>query len=363
MNNFYYVSMISVLALVMLIYMICKSSVLKNLQKKYFVQTGFLTIVIIIAETATVAFDHKNPSVRIFHILANVIGFSLTPFIPMLLINVMNNRRNIRKWWVVLPGIMNAIFSIISPWTCGIFSVSDQNCYFRGSMFFIFITVCGFYYALLLIAVFKAIKRYPKDLRTIVIALYIFVLIGIVIQILNPAAHTAWICITFGLIFYHSYLCILVEKFDVTTNVLNRRAYEQELKRLESVGHATIILFDVDNFKYFNDTKGHPYGDYCLYTVATALQEAYSKLGHVFRIGGDEFCFLSERTEEEAFIEAGKVLKERMKELRIENPELPKISYGVAIYRKISGDLNQAVKEADRKLYHFKKVNKQKELA
>ena len=54
-----------------------------------------------------------------------------------------------------------------------------------------------------------------------------------------------------------------------------------------------LIVFDLDNFKYINDTYGHQAGDQCLKVIAECLKKAYSRYGNCYRIGGDEFVFLS----------------------------------------------------------------------
>ncbi|HXR29635.1 MAG TPA: GGDEF domain-containing protein [Solirubrobacterales bacterium] len=54
----------------------------------------------------------------------------------------------------------------------------------------------------------------------------------------------------------------------------------------------TLILFDLNGFKQYNDTFGHPAGDELLTRLGTALREAVSQDGSAYRIGGDEFCVL-----------------------------------------------------------------------
>ena len=53
-----------------------------------------------------------------------------------------------------------------------------------------------------------------------------------------------------------------------------------------------LLLFDLDGFKLYNDTFGHPAGDALLRRLGRALREAVSPYGSAYRIGGDEFCVL-----------------------------------------------------------------------
>jgi diguanylate cyclase len=82
---------------------------------------------------------------------------------------------------------------------------------------------------------------------------------------------------------------------DALTQVANRRALDDELKRclVEFQRHGTpttVMLLDVDHFKRFNDTHGHQVGDSALQTVARAVRQEVSDVGHVARYGGEEFA-------------------------------------------------------------------------
>ena len=82
---------------------------------------------------------------------------------------------------------------------------------------------------------------------------------------------------------------------DALTQVANRRALDDELKRcvadLARRGMpTTVMLLDVDHFKRFNDTHGHPAGDDILRAVARVVRQAVGEIGFVARYGGEEFA-------------------------------------------------------------------------
>jgi diguanylate cyclase len=82
---------------------------------------------------------------------------------------------------------------------------------------------------------------------------------------------------------------------DALTQVANRRAFDDELKRctadFERRGTpSSLMLLDVDHFKKFNDTHGHPAGDEVLRTVARVIRQAVNEVGLVARYGGEEFA-------------------------------------------------------------------------
>ena len=82
---------------------------------------------------------------------------------------------------------------------------------------------------------------------------------------------------------------------DSLTQVANRRRFDdyliQEWQKLQQdEAHLSLILCDIDYFKLYNDTYGHPIGDYCLQQVALAIECVIeSTSGLVARYGGEEF--------------------------------------------------------------------------
>ncbi len=85
---------------------------------------------------------------------------------------------------------------------------------------------------------------------------------------------------------------------DHLTALGNRRALLDDLEGVLSAGSGSserhLILFDLDGFKRYNDTFGHPAGDALLADLGRRLDVAVRPFGSVYRLGGDEFCALVE---------------------------------------------------------------------
>jgi diguanylate cyclase (GGDEF)-like protein len=84
---------------------------------------------------------------------------------------------------------------------------------------------------------------------------------------------------------------------DVLTPLLNRRAFVRELQRAIALTRrhetpASVIYFDLDDFKGVNDRFGHAAGDAVLIAVAERLLAHVREADAVGRIGGDEFAVL-----------------------------------------------------------------------
>ena len=83
---------------------------------------------------------------------------------------------------------------------------------------------------------------------------------------------------------------------DALTGLGNRRALLADLeRRLATVrddSPFTLVLFDLDGFKQYNDIFGHPSGDALLRRLGRKLESHLGATGRAYRIGGDEFCAL-----------------------------------------------------------------------
>lgn len=82
---------------------------------------------------------------------------------------------------------------------------------------------------------------------------------------------------------------------DGLTGLANRRTFDRELAlRLCTSYHRVVLaVFDVDDFKQVNDTRGHAHGDRLLTQIATALTQAMRPGDLIARLGGDEFAVIA----------------------------------------------------------------------
>ena len=121
-----------------------------------------------------------------------------------------------------------------------------------------------------------------------------------VIADLNPVAKGETILLTVGVVGRMAFALrgwsMLLAKTqreadtDQLTGLGNRRALLGDLP--EDGAEATLMLFDLDGFKAYNDTHGHNAGDELLVAFARRLEEALGGEARAYRMGGDEFCVL-----------------------------------------------------------------------
>jgi diguanylate cyclase (GGDEF)-like protein len=161
-------------------------------------------------------------------------------------------------------------------------------------------------------------------------------------------------------------------RVDDLTKIPNRRMFDYELKRgwrrmVRQGRPLSLLLCDVDNFKAYNDAKGHLAGDDCLVKVAQAVAAAARRPGdEAARFGGDEFAVILLDTNIEGAVHVADVLCQSVWNLRIpqagpSDPDRVTVSVGVAsvmpTHQRNPDDL---VRKADECLYQAKSQGRNK---
>jgi len=160
-------------------------------------------------------------------------------------------------------------------------------------------------------------------------------------------------------------LIYLAER-DSLTGLYNRHRFQQELGKvlseLERGGsHGALLFFDLDEFKYVNDTFGHRAGDAMLIRVASEVNGLVRRNEIFSRIGGDEFAVLMPgASEEDAECLAERIIRGVSQiPLRFESQNLRlTTSLGVALYPQHAQDAEELVARADAAMYQAKESGK-----
>lgn len=148
---------------------------------------------------------------------------------------------------------------------------------------------------------------------------------------------------------------------DPLTGLANRRHYRQrladEIHRSKRYRNPFVLLvFDVDNFKNWNDTKGHTAGDEVLARTAGIIRDSLRDSDFAARWGGEEFvCLLTETTKRKAFVVAERIRARLEKTFAAEGIT---ISGGVASFPADGEDEEALFAFADRALYRAKSEGK-----
>jgi len=142
---------------------------------------------------------------------------------------------------------------------------------------------------------------------------------------------------------------------DALTALPNRRALmhdlETQLAAAREEQPLILGLFDLNGFKQYNDTFGHPAGDALLSRVGDRLKRSLEGSATAYRMGGDEFCVLAE-----ADASGGAAIARRAASALSEKGEAFTIDccYGVANLPKDAASPSEALRLADQRMYERK---------
>jgi diguanylate cyclase (GGDEF)-like protein len=157
----------------------------------------------------------------------------------------------------------------------------------------------------------------------------------------------------------------VMASIDMLSGLANRRGFQSRLdfewmKAQQYDTDLSLLMIDVDHFKLYNDTYGHPEGDACLTRLGETLAGiAADSMGFAGRYGGEEFCLLLPNTESARALEIGEqvrqaVLDKGMPHLTSAHQTVT-VSVGVATTKpNVSQRPGDLIEAADAALYAAK---------
>ncbi|MCB1947357.1 EAL domain-containing protein, partial [Nitrosomonas sp.] len=149
---------------------------------------------------------------------------------------------------------------------------------------------------------------------------------------------------------------------DPLTNLYNRRRFSEELEqaisRSDRYHHAgALLFFDLDRFKYINDTSGHQAGDALLRMVAGMLLRTIRSDDISARLGGDEFAVILPEIDTAGAIEVAKKILAHLSETQLTiNSRTHKVSasIGIALFPEHGENVHDLLAAADLAMYQAK---------
>jgi len=292
----------------------------------------------------------------------------------------------INKIFRTTVGILVIILAIL-PLS---FLQKKQN--FIHHVIYILMTVLVFY---ILYNLAKAVRRNRESALIITVG-FIFVGLFPVIRYILNIDITSKLSPYFSLFFLLTYALVLAKKFsnsyfcfeetlnkktlslkkvnselnklankDRLTGIYNKGYFNKKINQKfhdKSENFFTLVIFDLDDFKMFNDMYGHLYGDKLLVKVSNILKSTIREIDSTGRFGGDEFIIIFDNTDLEETIKIIKRIKRKINSIKFQdlkglNHKIS-CSFGVvANYRNISST-DKMVELADKALYKAKSAGK-----
>jgi diguanylate cyclase (GGDEF)-like protein len=157
---------------------------------------------------------------------------------------------------------------------------------------------------------------------------------------------------------------------DSLTGLFNRRYFNDRLfEELERGGRYdyvfSLAIFDLDDFKLFNDSEGHLAGDAVLKAVADVARESLRSIDIISRFGGEEFSIIMPQTDrEEALVVAERVRKNIRDLIPVSWKVFPRekitVSVGLATFPGGGKNAKTLIRNVDKALYRAKLTGKDK---
>lgn len=156
---------------------------------------------------------------------------------------------------------------------------------------------------------------------------------------------------------------------DDLTGIANRRRYEGECiaKWREAIRFSlpfSVCMFDIDKFKLYNDTFGHPAGDQVISSVAKTVSSYFQRATDLFaRYGGEEFVAVFVGNEARSAFEFLKTIRQSIEDLHIQHnsPVCQWVTIsvgGITIVPKMGDNYDTYLKLADTMLYDAKRFGR-----
>ena len=330
------------------------SESLNKKQKHGFFLAFALIALISLLEMVTLVVDRRPGGYRWLNIMANYLGFGLSPAVCVCLVYVLDKKTALRRGFkaALWCQVAYMILLALSIQKGLVFSVSQDNVYSRGPWFFCYVAMYSGAIVYLSLSTVITARSFQNRSKGLIYPLMLFLIAETVIQVSLPRYHVTWLCVTLLSVLYFIYCNEMWNQLDALTGLLNQNSYLNRTAEMKRGG--MLVVFDVDNFKHINDCYGHLKGDECLAEIAVCIKKAYASYGYCYRMGGDEFCVLLKNGAKADI--CAQNLEKALEESQKAIPYLPQVSYGTAAF---TGEDVLTVKDAaDREMYRQKKERK-----
>lgn len=333
---------------------------------RLFLSLIFLTVLILILEILSVLLNSSNYiNFIIAHKLVDTLGFTLTPMVPIFAVLYVYKRTNkykkinIKKlFWFSVPFLINTIVSLGSFKFNWIFSITNENIYVRGPLFFVSPVTSYCYYIINILYLYESRARLNREELFILSLLTITPALLSFFQLYYFIYLTIWNSVAIAVVINYIYIVHSQTKLDPLTGLGNRLAYDDYLAMLCRKNNIVLAVLniDLDDFKSINDAFGHHEGDKVLRLFARQLEEVFEGKGVPIRFGGDEFIVLINENQREVVDRYIRTLDTNINAYNESNdmPYRIKFSYGITIFNSTYKSIYELIQHSDKLMYEEK---------
>ena len=202
------------------------SEALDKKQKRGFFFAFALIAAISILEVITLVVDGTAEKYRWVNIVANYLGFGLSPAVSICLVYVLDKKTIVEKD-MKLAMIFQIGYLILLAASIPfglVFSVSADNDYARGPLFCIYVIAYFAAISYLSLSTIKMSKQFQNRSKALIYPLIVFLAAETIIQILLPDLHVTWLCVTLLSVLYFIYCNEMWTQLDSLTGLLNQNS-------------------------------------------------------------------------------------------------------------------------------------------
>lgn len=358
MITFYTVIVLEIIFLMIILgIMVNTNDLLPQHKRRMFLMLTTIIILAVAAEwsgSMTVLFDG---SFRQLHIWTKVLELTLTPVVPFLCAEILNQSARFfgRVRWFYYILLVHTGLEVFSAFEGFIFYVDENDVFRHGPFYWLYLVTYSSASVYVLLVGYQVSRKYQNKNRFILIPMLALLLFGIAANQYDKSIKTAWLTVSLVVMLIYIFYNGMLQRMDEMTMMLNRTSYDNRLSRI----HRPVIIqfFDVDYFKTVNDEYGHLYGDNCLRNLGKIIRRTYGKYGTCYRIGGDEFCVILDSAEF-PIDELNTQFFSEMRKHRETDENFPFVSLGYSKYDPSCESIVDAIQRADSVMYNYKERNK-----
>ncbi len=153
---------------------------------------------------------------------------------------------------------------------------------------------------------------------------------------------------------------------DPLTELYNRRSFQIEFEKTLTLAeryhhHSSLLFFDLDHFKFINDSSGHQAGDALLQMLAKKLREVTRSSDLLARLGGDEFAIVIPEADIHDAMKFADKLLEELKQVAIPlkgSSYRISASIGIVTYPEHGANFQELLSNADLAMYQAKEAGR-----
>lgn len=288
-HNYFVMVFLTIASLLTMLVHFLENETLSRKCKNEFRIIAILIIAGMLCECTSICLDGTAYNLRYVHSFIKALEFIVAPIIPVAYVKIVKSKTTrITQCIIGSAFLLNLICEVISIFTPFVFFIDSNNVYRHGNFYWIYILMYAAGLVYFIVELSRYTQKYQSRNIATLTAMLVFLVTGLMLRMIDSSVNSDWLLVAITYILFVVYYSDLSLKVDALTFLLNRKSYENRLKKLDY--KTSIIIFDVNDFKSINDTYGHQHGDKILQVIAKTILDVYGKYAHCYRIGGDEFC-------------------------------------------------------------------------